>query len=438
MERMKIIRERTYYLSPASQIILSVDLTGDVVRADLDLAIRTAIRQHARLTSKIVQEENGDCYFEVDPDDDAWEVAIVDRDDDDEDALESLIHEQERQAFDFENGELLRFFVINHKDYSQLVIVAHHLVGDGLALVYLVLDIMLHLSGAGPKTANAPLQQFDLTTLPATVKLPLMLRILCRSMNLQWRRSRHIFRTADYQRMFDHYWEARETGLSTASVAGEQLAQLMAAAGAHRLSLDAILATAFLQAARYENTAAIAVNLRESANEGMGHFSTGVSFQHTFDESRSFWENTASVQQRIDDKLKNDQKKYFMLKFMAILEPTLIDAAYFSAFDGLQDASAARIRDMYGYGGSGKGVSLTNLNRLPIPDRYGPFGIEKLVVIPSLAPNATRVVGAATLGEQMILSMQYPAGGQTERNQQIFAAACACLETIAAEQATEA
>ena len=70
--------------------------------------------------------------------------------------------------------------------------------------------------------------------------------------------------------------------------------------------------------------------------------------------------------------------------------------------------------------------------------RYGPFGIAKLIVIPPLAPNATRVVGAATLGEQMILSMQYPAGGQTERNQQIFAAACACLETIAAEQATEA
>lgn len=435
MEREKIIRERTYYLSPASQIILSVNLTGDVVREDLDKAIRAAVRQHARLTSKIVQEENGDCYFEVDPDDDAWEIAIVNRDSNGADMLEALIHEQERQAFDFENGELLRFFVINHMDHRQLVIVAHHLVGDGLALVYLVRDIMLHLSVAKTETTIAPLQQYDLTTLPATVKLPLMLRILCRSMNLQWRRSRHIFRLADYQRMFENYWEDRETGLCTASIADAQLARLTAAAEVHRLSLDTILAAAFLQAARYENTASIAVNLRDAGNEGMGHYSTGISFQHAYDDSRSFWENAAAVQQRIGEKLQDNQKKYFMLKFMATVEPTLIDAAYFSAFDGLQDASAARIRDMYGYGGSGKGVSLTNLNLLPIPDRYGSFGISKLVVIPPLAPNATRVVSAATLGQQMTLSMLYPIGGQAERNQQIFAAACACLETISGEQA---
>jgi hypothetical protein len=431
MERSKIIRERPFCFSPASQITLAVDLAGELDREELNQAIRVAVRHHARLMARIIQEGNGDCFFTVDPEDDPWETAIVHLESDGPDQLEAIIHDQERLLFDVEKGELLRFFVVHHVNHLQLVIVAHHLVGDGLALVYLLRDILHRLSVTAVKTPVAPLQQHDLATLPAKVKLPLMLRLLIRSMNLQWKRSRRVFSFADYRRMYENFWEDRETGLCTVSIAGDQLVWLMSAAELHHLSLDAILATAFLQAAGYENTAGIAVNLRDSTNEGMGHFSTGISIQQAYDANRSFWENAAAVQQRIDEKLHDDQKKYFMLKFMATLEPTLIDGAYFSAFDGLQDTAAARVRDLYGYGGSGKGVSLMNLDQVPIPDRYGPVGLSRLVVVPPLAPNATRVVGAVLLGDQLMLSMQHLAGGMAERNQQIFAAACASLDAIA-------
>lgn len=437
MERSKIIRERPFCFSPANQITLSVDLTGEIGQEELNQAIRMAVRHHARLVSRILQEENGDCFFSVNPAEEPWQVAIDYLESDAPDQLAAIIHDQERLLFDVEKGEWLRFFVVSHADRLQLVIVAHHLVGDGLALVYLLQDIMRGLSEANTAMPVAPLQQHDLASMPAKVKLPLMLRLLCRSMNLQWKRSRRVFHFADYRRMYENFWEERETGLRTASIAGDQLARLAAAAEQHRLSLDAILTTAFLQAAGYENTTGIAVNLRDTKNEGMGHFSTGISIQYAYDTNRSFWENAATVQQRLNEKLQDDQKKYFMLKFMATLEPTLIDGAYFSAFDGLQDTAAARVRDLYGYGGSGKGVSLMNLDQVPIPARYGPFGMSRLVVVPPLAANATRVVGSAMLGGQLMLSMQHLAGGLTERNQQIFDAACASLDEIANESAID-
>jgi hypothetical protein len=122
---------------------------------------------------------------------------------------------------------------------------------------------------------------------------------------------------------------------------------------------------------------------------------------------KDFWVNAAKVHERMLEKINHPGKKFFLLNFMNAVSPTLIDAAYYSAFDEFSDPTAASASRMFGYQGNGKGISLTNLTRAPIPDLYGAIRLARIVFVPPLVPNAKRILGIVTIGGHMTVTMQY-------------------------------
>lgn len=75
---------------------------------------------------------------------------------------------------------------------------------------------------------------------------------------------------------------------------------------------------------------------------------------------------------------------------------------------------------MFGYKGNPKGISITNLTKLPIEVKYGDFEIEDFTFVPPLVLNAKRIIGIATTGKKMVFSLHLNNDEEAEEYRKFF------------------
>ena len=330
-----------------------------------------------------------------------------------------VLAENERRPFAIEEGEWMRHTLIPNESGAQWVLVAHHLEGDGISMLYFARDVLSAMANkAGADYTILPVRLPEARDLPKGARLSPFIALMVRALNREWEKGKRIFTFEDRRRLHDAFWKDRQTQVLLGEIGGDALSGLLSKCHAHKVTLTAAMATAFLLSAPGETDVGLAVSIRPKGFEGMGNYASGISIRHAFDPRKDFWANAAVVHRLMREKLNHPKRKYFLLCFMNGLSPSLIDAAYYSAYGGFANDNAARVSRMFGYSGNGKGISLTNLTIAPIPDLYGHVKLESIVCVPPLVPNAKRILGVVTIGGRMIITMQYRK--DQEENQAIF------------------
>ncbi len=410
--RYSITKERTHLFSPSINVGVIIDIKGVIDNGELEKAIGTAVGNNGILRTKIVITDTGEAYYE--PVGTAvFSVSVETM------AWQDIITREEKIRFRLEEGELVRFFIIPEKDTTGVLIYGHHLAGDGISFAYLAQDIMRAL--AGEPLDYKPLNLFSMEDLPKGSELSGPLRLLSRFENRSWRKSGKIFSFADFDRLFQNYWKTHGTTIYTEHLEVQEYQALVAFSKKTGITINSIILTALIKAAKEPCDIGTAVTIRKQGYEGMGNFATGISIQYTYRSSKSFQENAKTVQRLMRKKLDDPRKKYFLLQFMGNLSPTLIDAAFFSAYDGYMNGAAKQFQKLFGYDGNPKGISVTNLTRLPIAQEYGTYRLEGFTFIPPRVTNAKRVLGIATLGERMVFTLHVEEDASTTTQTEFFA-----------------
>ncbi len=75
---------------------------------------------------------------------------------------------------------------------------------------------------------------------------------------------------------------------------------------------------------------------------------------------------------------------------------------------------------MFGYNGNPKGISITNLTKLPIETYYGEYEIIDFIFVPPLVLNAKRIIGIATIGKKIILTLHLNNDAKAEEHRKFF------------------
>jgi hypothetical protein len=366
----------------------------------------------------------------------------------------TILQEQEKIPFDIQNGEYLRFYIISDKttdptdrtaDHADaadgakptgkvtLLIIAHHLAGDGTSYAYLLQDIMKALNGE--KIEMKPIELFDMSSLPGESKLGSLMRLMLKRLNRKWDKTGKRFTFEERQEMHLKYWSGHSSYVTSDALSGSAYDSLIAAAKANNVSVNTIITTAFIKAAEEcgemkAQDVGHAVSIRKKDYNGMGNFATGISIKYLYDERKEFYENAKCVHKLIYEKLDNNKKKYFLLQFMGSITGSLCDAIYFSAVSGYGNRTALNFSRMFGYNGNPKGISITNLTKLPIEKSYGNFEIPDFVFVPPLVLNAKRIIGIASLGNRMEISFCVEDDSSRESNIQYFTKAMSILKSI--------
>lgn len=420
-EKLKINKERTWVYSPTPNIVIKTTINAVIEKDKLQTAINKAIEANEILSCCIGFDSNQETYYKPQSNS---KYSINEY----KTEWQKVAFDQAKEPFRPEKGNLIRFFYSYKDNNTELLLIAHHLMGDGTSYAYLIQDIMQVL--IGKDLVKKPIELYSMADLSKKSKLTFIMRIMMKGFNRNFKKSGKAFTPDEYYNMAKKYHENTDIHIETESFSREEYLHMKEMSKNNNVTLNTTIVTALLQAADEKSDIGHAVSIRKPGYEGMGNFATGISTQNQYDRNKGFFENAHMVQDDIYNKLNNEKKKYFLLQFMGGITGSLQDAIYFAACDGYENKTARQFATMFGYMGNPKGISVTNLTKLPIADTYGDLKLLDFTFVPPLVLNSQRIIGIATLGDKMTITMSMKKDDKMQKNLTFFEKAIEILRNI--------
>lgn len=414
MKKM-ICSERADLFDPNIYIQFLIEITGNPDIGELMDSIKTAFATNEATMSKVVLLEDGRAYYKK-MKESGCSVSITDQD------WLAVSHENEKHPFQINSGEMMRVFICTSDDKIRLLIMAHHLVGDGKSITYFIEDVMRALSGEMLEYKEMRLITDE--SFPKEAKLPKYFRWYANRFNWKWRHSGCIFSWEDYETVHKTYWLRHSSQVIYESFLPEEVDELKACAREIGVSLNSYIATAFLRADKENRCIGIAVDARDDHNRAMANQATGISADHIYSEKLSFAENAKAVHRKIYEKLKRPVMRYFILQFMPLFTPTLIDSILLNTYQLYENKTTRKLAQVMGYrGNKTRDLGITNLTRLDIPSVYGKYAIREVLFIPPVVSYAKHIIGVVTMEDGMRISYHYMDRENDVEEQKFFAEA---------------
>lgn len=387
----EIVTERTYLFEPNVYIALCVKIAGKVCPQKLAAAVKLAFEANEATMSKIVLEHGlayykimsvSNCKIEIRNENRNW--------------IE-LVSQNEKVPFAIDQGELVRAFIIPSEAKTQIIIMAHHLVGDGKSVIYLIKDIMNALSGI-------PLTYKPLTLLGRDLPrkgLPAIAKLYARYCNRKW--SDRFFTWQDYYEVHNQYWKTVSSDIRCETLSVEETQRIKDDAKQIGCSVNSYMVTLFLQQYPNLRNVGIPVSIRQDKNEAMSNLTSGIWINYQYDRKKTFAQNTMQVHKRITAKIK--RHRVFVLQFLARMPMTLLDAALLYTYGSCSDRLAKKTARIMGYFGTyKKELGISNLTVIDIPAAYGNYRIENIIFVPPAISYSHNIIGVSTFNGKITIS----------------------------------
>lgn len=387
----EIVTERSELFEPNVYITVCVEIAGKVCPHKLSDAVKRAFEANESTMSKIVLEQGtayyekmsaSNCKIKIKNENGNW-VELVTR--------------TEKIPFAIDDGELVKVFIIPSADKTRLVVMAHHLAGDGKSIIYFVKDIMNSL--AGIPLAYKPLTLFG-RDLPKK-GLSVIAKLYASYCNHKW--DNRFFTWRDYYDIHNKYWETVSSDIKYKTLSVEETQKIIEDAKQIGCSVNSYVVTLFLQ--KYPNlrNVGIPVSVRQDKNEAMSNLVSAVYFNYKYDEEKTFAQNAMRVHKKITGKLK--RHRFFVLQFLSRMPLTLLDAVLFNTYGYCDDRLAKKTAKIMGYFGKyKKDLGITNLTVLDIPTSYGDYQIENIIFVPPSISYSNNIFGVSTVNGRITVS----------------------------------
>lgn len=394
-----ILSERANLFDPNIIINFVFEITGNPSVLKLERSIMQAYSVNETIMSKVIMDSNGKAAYE--PISECKSTVTVTNKD-----WSSLIKENEKVPFAIWDGEMIRTFIIQNNGKMSILIMAHHIVGDGKSIVYFIEDFMNAL--AENEIIKKQVVLFSHDTLRKLSKKSLFMKWYTFYFNKKWRKYDTKFSFEDYYLLHKTYWESKTSVILYKRYTKKELLNLYEEAKKNHVSLNNLIIAAFQKASTTFQKVGIAVDGRIDDNRNMSNQATGISIKSKYIHKKSLIYNAKQVQKKVHKKLVNCNKKYFILQFMSLLEPTLVDSIVFETYGLIQNPVSRKMADLMAYSSKKENlISITNLTRIKIQQKYGLFQIKNIIFIPPVISYAKRVIGIVSDEDGMTITYHF-------------------------------
>jgi len=238
--------ERFYAWSPYSIVTMVARIQGAVSESMLAGAICKVRQRHPNLRVRIVEDDHGDPWFTSEG---AQEipVEIVARESDDH--WIRVVQESCQIPFEFAARAPIRFILVQSPAKSELVILCHHIICDGLSLAYLARDLMDHLGDPSREVEVLPDPvPIDKGGFPEDVSMSAVVRFLINRMNRKWQGEEIVFDQEDYRNLTEAYWMSFQHQMLSVELSQAQTSALVDRCRNNEVTVSSALAAAFVGA----------------------------------------------------------------------------------------------------------------------------------------------------------------------------------------------
>lgn len=436
--KQKLGRERLYLYSPFAVSVTKVEIEGHVYIALLKNAIIEAVSKNEILNTKIVITKKGEAYFEnqsseINPNEKIEICKDLD--------WKDVIKEQERIPFEYEQGELIRFFFLQNANKQELVIMAHRLLGDGASIAFLIEDIMCSLEDQ--KIANKMYKRPKMQK--KQEKQSFMKKLHIKYICNQWEREGTVFCKDEYDKLYRDVWFKKVSYVQYETFYAEPLLRIASYAKREGVMIASVILTAFAKASRElrqmlpkESTddkiakANEMLDMNEiqkllrpdkflleiSSNreyKGIGDYAINKPFSYLYNSDISFSENV----KQLDKQIKTAQ--YGQEDILVEMYPkSMTDSIHFQLAGFYMSPETEWFIKELGYDPEGVSTAVTNLAKVPIPTKYKTLSLRNYVYVPPIHSGARRTIGIAILGNAMNICMHVKSDDYLENAKLFF------------------
>jgi hypothetical protein len=383
-------------------------IEGKVSEEMLRGAVAKAQQRHALLNVRIKDDDEHAQWFTSEGVQ-AIPIEIVPRES--ENDWIKIHAEASRIPFEFERRPAIRFILVQSQATSDLIILCHHIICDGMSLAYLARDLMVFLGDPARKVEVLPAPPtLNLDNLPPDVAQSGVVKTLINRMNRKWAEERVFFDS--------------ESEMETSA--------LVDRCREENITVNSALTAAFSGAQSvvegekpYHAKVVVGTNLRDripnSTGEGMGMYAGAVELKFKYNDKKSFWENARKFHKKIQPKFTNKNLFGDILNWL-YLDPSMFEAMNFKKLGGLVTSESIRYEKLSDFSKQEDvvlrllqrdkieslekkhwGAAITNLGRLEFPRTYGSLKLDRL----SPLVNVNLVVGAVTCSGKLSLVVEY-------------------------------
>ena len=420
MERVNIETERQDLFDVSIVIAMRLHISGDTNDEAIRSAFDKAVRSHEILGTKVQIDEAGKAYYEK-PENACFDSNRIYFEETD---WQSIIHREEKKRFKLEEGEFLRCFVYDHDNTTDvkgvsILLLMHHLGGDGKSLVYFIETFMNYLSGRDYDSV------LEMRTIPAGDLSDKALKdrvgplaALPKIFNKKWLKDNNtVFTFQDMDDAYEKYWENHESDIREYVISPEITSKILSRCKEWNIGFTSYITTCFLRRMGRKMDIGFAVDAREDGNKSMGNQATGISIKYVYNYNKSFRQNAVKVQKAMNTKLEDEGARNFILPFMAAFEPTLVDAINLEHAGIFNSKTSRKLAEILGYVKKTKDLSITNLTRLDIPDEYlcpvqgadmtaeKKLKIDYFSFIPPVVSYGKNIIGISTIGDSTVMTI---------------------------------
>jgi hypothetical protein len=424
-------------LSPFSIVTMVARIQGRVSKDMLVDAVSKVQQRHPLLRVRIVEDDDHARWFTSEGPEEI-PIEIVPRES--EDHWIRVSHEACRIPFEFDARPAIRFILVRSPAESELIILCHHVICDGLSLAYLVRDLMMHL---GDPTREVELLPdpvpVDTDTIPEEVSISGVAKFFINRINKKWAQTRVYFDQEDYQSLCEAYWTNYTHRMLSIELSEVQTSALVDRCRQEKVTVNTALTAAFVGAQYivqgdrpYHSDIGIAASvrdhLRRPVGEVMGFYAGVVRPKCKYDTKASFWENAWHFHRKIKP-LYTNKNLFHDLATWCYLDPSVLEAFNFKRLGGLVSPDSPRYEKLSAFGRRDDvvlallkrekaysldrifmGTAVTNLTRMDFPRTYGTLELTRLIMNPGGAfplVSVNLVLGAVTCSGKLSLVLEY-------------------------------
>ena len=203
-ERKVTGAERFFSHAPFSTVTMVARINGNVTEEMLKCVVEKVQQRHALLRVRI--ETRTDELWFTSEDVKEIPIEIVPRTS--ENDWIRLNAEGCKIPYEFETRPAIRFILVQSPDVSELIILCHHIICDGMSLAYLARDLMVHLGdpAAAVEVVPAP-DPITQENLPGDVALSGLIKYFINRIRRKWNDEIVTFDQDDYEALNKAYWD---------------------------------------------------------------------------------------------------------------------------------------------------------------------------------------------------------------------------------------
>jgi len=326
------------------------------------------------------------------------------------DINEILLHEL-KHRFDFENGPLIRFTLLNQTE-TTLIINCHHAICDGMSLVYLFKDITRILSGKNVKIEQKMPVFLEPENIPQRVGTPIS-RFFISLINKKWSKEPISFSNQLYLEVHTDFWKECKPQIISFKFSKEETANIVSQCKQNNVSVNSGLVTAFLYAEKqlfgqkdYSSKVIVTDNLRthlkDQPGESIGCFISTVRSYLEYSENKTFWENTQIFHKEIKRLLEKD---LFKRQLIGLFTPIFLDVMMLNHFGQREDKLAKKMITTAGMNKLNSTFTIANLGRIEIADNLEKPKIKTLFGPMAVSNAMEKYISVLTINDELHFSI---------------------------------